>query len=49
MYIMLRGGIWSECVDNEIWQLETFKLPVDLLLIKVITVYDAQEVFELLN
>ena len=41
--------IWSECVGNETWQLDTFRLPMDLLLIKVITTDGKQETFKLLN
>lgn len=41
--------IWNECIDDETWQLETFKLPMDSLLIKVITAVGNQETFKLLN
>ena len=41
--------IWSECVGNETWQLDTFRLPMNLLLIKVITTDGKQETFKLLN
>ena len=41
--------IRNEFIDDETWQLETFKLPVDLLLIKVITADGNHEMFKLLN
>ena len=41
--------IWSECVGNETWQLDTFRLPMNLLLIKVVTTDGKQETFKLSN
>lgn len=41
--------IWSECIGSKCWQLETFKLPVGLLMIKILTEDDKIETFKLLN
>lgn len=41
--------IWNECVGNEKWQLENFRLPMSLLFIKVFTGNVNQETFKLFN
>lgn len=41
--------IWSECINNRVWQLVAPKLSSGLLLVKIATVDGSQETFKLLN
>ena len=42
-------SIWSECINNRVWQLVAPKLSSGLLLVKITTVDGSQETFKLLN